>query len=141
MVNLRNKINPSGTSTDNPIKLIKQIHYETPWYYPINPNGFGVRSFDEDVDLLLRAWTWWMKHESRREFVLSNLKSKLARQDFDDWEGNDSEQLFLAAAIYPRLAMNGCLTLTEILDGAEFLALDAEYTTWANPNSELLIQE
>jgi len=51
-----------------PIKITD----ETPCYYPINPNGFGVRSFDEDVDLLLRAWTWWMKHESRREFVLAS---------------------------------------------------------------------
>ena len=48
---------------------------------------------------------------------------------FDEW--------FLQAAVYPRVAQEGVLTLVPSTVRSKILPLDIEYCTWANPNSEV----
>ncbi len=49
---------------------------------------------------------------------------------FDEW--------FLLSAIYPRVARKGVLTLADAATSSLVLPLDVEYTTWANPRSEVV---
>ena len=49
---------------------------------------------------------------------------------FDEW--------FLLSAIYPRVARKGVLTLADAAATSLVLPLDVEYTTWANPRSEVV---
>lgn len=49
---------------------------------------------------------------------------------FDEW--------FLLAAIFPRVAQRGMLTMCSVSARSVMLPLDVEYTTWSNPRSEFI---
>jgi hypothetical protein len=108
-------------------------------YRPISSSQFGGTG-GEPVGLLMRATIWHALQgtlpqncpigsregvEHRREFSFLSYR-------FDDW--------FLMAALYPRIAGAGLLTLIDWNSHAanHWLVIDIEYTTWANPQSEVV---
>ena len=57
-----------------------------------------------------------------------------------DWPNYGFDEWFLLAAVYPRMAIHGVLTFVEWNDRFlnHWFALDIEYCTWANPQSEII---
>jgi hypothetical protein len=54
-----------------------------------------------------------------------------------DWPNHGYDEWFLQTALYPRVAMEGLLTFVPSSAKSRLLPLDIEYTTWANPASEM----
>jgi hypothetical protein len=55
------------------------------------------------------------------------------------WPNHYFDEWFMAVALYPRFAGAGMLTFTpSSIRSTLLLMLDIEYTTWANPNSQLV---
>lgn len=57
------------------------------------------------------------------------------------WPGYGFDEWFLSVAMYPRLALRGMMTETDVLCPGYAFALDIEYATWANPAHETLIPQ
>ena len=55
-----------------------------------------------------------------------------------DWPDYGFDEWFLTAALYPRIAAAGVLTLVPASARSLFLPVDIEFTTWANPASQLV---
>lgn len=109
-----------------------------PSYYPISNSGWGAKG-GMQAELLLRAFLWFsLKRRSATRSVSDHattlgLPVPFAGDGFDHW--------FLAVALYPRLAENGILTFADMSMKPPIFALDIEYATWANPNSELVLSD
>lgn len=110
-------------------------------YRPISAGFFGAKG-GEPIELLLKAFIWHHQKETMErtwqdagiqgeEKLRPLLSAKWPEKGFDEW--------FLMAALYPRWAFEGVLTLIH-WDISKFgfcHLLDVEYVTWANPGSEV----
>ena len=54
------------------------------------------------------------------------------------WPSYGFDEYFLIAAVYPRLARKGILSFIPTNARSQFMLLDIEYATWANPRSEIV---
>lgn len=107
-------------------------------YRPINASQFGsLKSYP--TGKLMEAFIWHnLVGRFPTTFTLEGLREdKIAgtqwpEYGFDEW--------FLLSVMYPRMAMEGLLTFVpwDLPSLGQFFALDIEYSTWANPNSELI---
>lgn len=121
--------------------------WRTPYYYeqpsmegyrPINASQFGSnRSYP--MRQLMEAFVWLnLNGLIRTSCILHGLRespiagTRWPNYGFDEW--------FLLAGFYPRMAADGLLTFYpwDWNHIGQFLALDIEYCTWANPSSELI---
>ena len=89
------------------------------------------------VQELLESFTW----QSQRGNIpldadipgcgpLPVTKTTWPDYGFDEW--------FLAVAIFPRVAQDGILNFIPTIAGSMLCTLDVEYSTWANPESEVV---
>lgn len=104
-------------------------------YRPIRASGFGANLTLPAGDLM-KALIWATlngkistKCRPPGEPEYTIFGTQWPDYGFDEW--------FLQAAVYPRVAQEGILTLVPATVRSKILPLDIEYCTWANPNSEL----
>lgn len=104
-------------------------------YRPIRASGFGSNLTLPAGDLM-KALIWATHNGAistkcrppgEPEYTISG--TQWPDYGFDEW--------FLQAAVYPRVAQEGILTLVPATVRSKILPLDIEYCTWANPDSEL----
>lgn len=111
------------------------------FYRPINACQFGGNG-GVPTGLLMKAMVWHTKNGSmplhcrlggrgEPESMVPIIGTNWPSYGFDEW--------FLSAAFYPRMAFEGVLTFVHWNDRRvnHWLALDVEYSTWANPKSEI----
>ena len=104
-------------------------------YSPFSGAGFGAKG-GLDVSRLLQAFTWHTWQGSMPNEV--HCPSSAVPLHGPAWTSADFDEWFIAAAIYPRLAADGILTFAPARAMPPMFALDVEYCTWANPNSQLI---
>jgi hypothetical protein len=104
-------------------------------YKPFSSVGFGAKG-GLDVNRLLQAFTWHTWQGSMPNEV--HCPSSTVPLYGPAWTGADFDEWFIAAALYPRLAADGILTFAPARAMPPMFALDVEYCTWANPNSQLI---
>jgi hypothetical protein len=105
-------------------------------YLPLMGGQMGMRG-GLPVRELLEAFTWHCIRGSIKTTAeiphVGSLEIRGTRwpdYGFDEW--------FLLAALYPRLAASGVLTLVSSLAVSRLLAVDIEYVTWANSRSQMI---
>ena len=109
-------------------------------YRPISACQFGAVG-GYPVERLMRAFLWHTHHGTMPDECsvggkrLPIFATAWPTYGFDEW--------FLIAVMYPRLAFSGVLTIYSLNDPAanHWFAMDIEYVTWANPQSEILYFE
>jgi hypothetical protein len=107
-------------------------------YRPINASQFGSLN-SCPARLLMEAFVWHNINQSfPTSYVLEGLReNKIAGTVWPDY---GFDEWFLLAVIYPRMCFDGVLTFIpwDLPSLGQFFALDIEYCTWANSNSELV---
>lgn len=106
-------------------------------YRPISRSQFGAES-GFPVQRLAEALVWHSRKKSIARTCtppggcgpMPITGARWPDFGFDEW--------FLLSAIYPRAARKGVLTLASAGATSLILPLDVEYTTWANPRSEVV---
>jgi hypothetical protein len=106
-------------------------------YRPILASQFGsARSFP--LRDLMMAFLW----HSERGTLPTHLTLGEKKQELwgTRWPDYGFDEWFLQTVFFPRMAFEGILTFVAWEDRAlnHWFALDIEYCTWANPNSEIL---
>jgi hypothetical protein len=112
------------------------------FYRPINACQFGGTG-GFPVGVLMKAMVW---HTLRGTMPNQcRIGGRGEPESFtaifgSDWPSYGFDEWFLLAALYPRMAMNAVLTFIPWNErpANHWLALDVEYATWANPQSEIL---
>lgn len=107
-------------------------------YRPFSASQFGS-SQSYPMMLLMEAFIW------HNLCGTMPTKCKLVGQRENEivgtaWPDYGFDEWFLLAVVYPRMAFNGLLTFLpwDLPPLGQFFALDIEYTSWANPKSELI---
>ncbi len=106
-------------------------------YLPFMGCQFGVRGGLMDVRKLLDAFTWHVRNEKIEPLVIFPGCGPL-RIQAHSWPSYGFDEYFMTVVAYPRLAQHGMLTFVPSFIKSQILALDVEYVTWGNPNSELV---
>ncbi len=90
------------------------------------------------MEKLLHAFTW---HSNRGNLLPRVELPGCGPRSFDCgyWPDFAFEEWFMTVVMYPRLAVKGFLTFVPSGISTSLLLLDIEYSTWANPKSELVI--
>ncbi len=106
-------------------------------YRPI-AGAFGVRDSVPELPLLVRSFAW---HAGRGSLPLLANNPGCGQLPLAPvpWPGAGWLSIFAMLALYPRLAAGGMLAFVPSSARSLFLGLDVEYSTWANPASELVI--
>jgi hypothetical protein len=111
------------------------------FYRPFIACHFGVCSSLE-MKLLMKAFLWHTKRNTiQNHCVVKGWQSGVKELPIfgTAWPDYGFDEWFLLAAVYPRLALAGILTFRPWNESINhWFALDVEYVTWANPNSEIL---
>lgn len=105
-------------------------------YTPFFGDRFGARG-GLPVRLLLDAFTWHCRRGTMNSTVLCPGKGRI-RAAQADWPDYGFDEWFLTAALYPRIAATGLLTLVPASARSLFLPVDIEFVTWANADSQLV---
>lgn len=106
-------------------------------YRPVARSQFGAMG-GFPVQQLAEALVW---HTRRKSISLTCTPPggcgtpKVAGTQWPDF---GFDEWLLLSAIYPRAARKGVLTLADAATASLVLPLDVEYTTWANPRSEVV---
>jgi hypothetical protein len=104
-------------------------------YRPIRASGFGSNLTLPAGDLM-KALIW-----ATQNGTISTKCRPPGEPEYTifgtQWPDYGFDEWFLQAAVYPRVAQEGILTLVPSTVRSKILPLDIEYCTWANPNSEV----
>jgi len=104
-------------------------------YRPIRASGFGANLTLPAGDLM-KALIW-----ATQNGTISTKCRPPGEPEYTifgtQWPDYGFDEWFLQAAVYPRVAPEGILTLVPATVRSKILPLDIEYCTWANPDSEL----
>lgn len=106
-------------------------------YLPFMGCQFGVMGGLMDTRQLLDAFTWHARRGGIDPVVIYPSCGPLEIQAHR-WPSYGFDEFFMTVAAYPRLAQHGMLTFVPTFVKSQLLALDIEYVTWGNPNSELV---
>ena len=106
-------------------------------YKPISGSQFGaIGGFS--VRPLFEALTWHTRRGSIETKAQLPGGCGASAISGTHWPDFGFDEWLLLAAIYPRAAIKGMLTLAPTLNTSRILPMDVEYATWANPRSELV---
>ena len=86
---------------------------------------------------LLHAFTWHCMRDTLPK--VGHLPGCGVRPiPWANWPNHYADEWFLASTFYPRVAAAGVLTFAPSTAKPLFLAMDVEYCTWSNSNSQLI---
>jgi len=107
-------------------------------YRPMSAAQFGSHH-SYPMRLLMQAFVW---HHLRGTMPTRCRLEGLREAEVAGrwWPDYGFDEWFLLAVMYPRMAHEGLLTFFpwDMESPGQFFALDIEYCTWANPQSELI---
>lgn len=111
-------------------------------YRPIIACNLGAEG-GWPMNLLLRAFLWHTLKGTMPDTCRFSSADGVKEYPIfgTDWPSYGFDEWFLLAAVYPRLAFSGVLTIHPADDerGTHWFAMDIEYVTWANSNSEMVL--
>jgi hypothetical protein len=105
-------------------------------YRPILAGQCGSTKSMAPVRRLMEALIWHTRRGSIRTTAEGAGCGQMGITG-TEWPDYCFDEWFLLAALYPRLAGRPILTLVEAGMRSRYLALDIEYVTWGNANSEM----
>jgi hypothetical protein len=105
-------------------------------YRPIFAGQMGMKG-GLPVRILLEAFTWHTLRGNIPQTVEMPGCGELPAR-WAEWPNLYFDEWFLALALYPRLAQAGMITFLPAGSMSQFLPLDIEYVTWANPESHIV---
>lgn len=108
--------------------------------------SIGYRPF---IGSQMGARGGWPMHQLLHAFTWHSMRDTLPKVGqmpgcgvrpilWANWPSHYSDEWFLASTFYPRVAATGVLTFAPATARPLFLAMDIEYCTWSNPNSQLI---